>query len=60
VACAKILTVKLKQVEGVQHGLGDGATTVERVEDRDTIRTAYHGRVKDLARNSIAATTIAG
>jgi hypothetical protein len=39
----KILTVKLKQVEGVQHGLGDGATTVERVEDRDTIRTAYHG-----------------
>ena len=38
---AKILTVELQQVEGVQHGLADGAAAVERVEDGDAIRTAY-------------------
>jgi hypothetical protein len=40
---AEILAVELQEVEGVQHGLGDGAAPVERVEDGDTIRTADHG-----------------
>ena len=40
---AEILTVELKQVEGVQHGLGGGAAAVEGVKDRDAVRTAHHG-----------------
>jgi hypothetical protein len=39
---AKVLTVELQKVEGVQHGLAGGAAAVERIEDRDAIRTAYH------------------
>jgi hypothetical protein len=39
---AKVFAVELKQVEGVHHGLGDGAPTVELVENGDTIRPAHH------------------
>jgi hypothetical protein len=38
----KVLAVELEKVEGVQHSLADGAAAVERVEDRDAIRTADH------------------
>jgi hypothetical protein len=30
-----VLAVELQEVEGVQHGLGDGATAVQGVEDGD-------------------------
>jgi hypothetical protein len=33
----------LEEVEGVHHSFADGAAAVERVEDRDAIRTADHG-----------------
>jgi hypothetical protein len=33
----KVLAVEFEKVEGVQHGLADGAAAVERVEDRDPI-----------------------
>jgi hypothetical protein len=40
---AEVLAVELQKVERVQHGLADGATPVQRVEDRDAIRPAHHG-----------------
>jgi hypothetical protein len=40
---AEVFPVELQELEGVQHGFGDGAAPVERVEDRDAIRTAHHG-----------------
>jgi hypothetical protein len=36
------VAVELQEVEGVQNGLADGAVPVERVEDRDAVRTAHH------------------
>jgi hypothetical protein len=30
---AKVLAVELQKVEGVQHGLGDGAVAVQSIED---------------------------
>jgi hypothetical protein len=38
-----LAAVEFKQVEGVQHGLGDRAAPVERVEYRHAIRPAHHG-----------------
>jgi hypothetical protein len=38
---AKVLAVELQKVEGVQHGLANGAAPVQRVEDGDAIRSAY-------------------
>jgi hypothetical protein len=40
---AEVLTVELQKVEGVQHGLGDGAAAVQSIEDCDAIWTADHG-----------------
>jgi len=39
---AEVLAVELEQVERVQHRIADDAAPVERVEDRDAIRAAYH------------------
>jgi hypothetical protein len=39
----KVLTADLKQIEGVQHGLADGAAAVQRVKDSDAIRTLRGG-----------------
>jgi hypothetical protein len=33
-----VLTVELEEVEGVQHGLGDGAAAVERVGEGSPTR----------------------
>jgi hypothetical protein len=43
--------VQLQQIEGVQHGLSDRATAVERVEDGDA-------RPKPLTASAIAASPI--
>src|ERR1700759_5411319 len=47
---AEVLSVELQKVEGVQHGLGDRAAPVERVEDGDAIRTADHRLAVDRER----------
>jgi hypothetical protein len=47
----------------VQHGLGDGAAAVERIEDRETVGAAHYGLAIErerLARNRVAVTAIAG
>jgi hypothetical protein len=40
---AEVLAVELQQMEGIQHGLGDGAAAVQGVEDRYAIGSADQG-----------------
>jgi hypothetical protein len=47
---AKVLTVELQKVEGVQHGLGDGgAAVVQSIEDGD-VHSAVAGAVREVGR----------
>jgi hypothetical protein len=48
----KILAVKLQEVQGVQHGLADGAAAMQITEHRDAIRTAHHGLFIDRKRRA--------
>ena len=54
---------ELQQVEGIQHGLADGAATVQASKTATPSgphTTASPSSVNVLARNSIAVTAIAG
>jgi hypothetical protein len=48
----KILAIKLQEVEGVQHGLADGAAAMQITEHGDAIRTAHHGLFIDRKRRA--------
>jgi hypothetical protein len=51
--------IELEEVEGVQHGLADGAAAVQGIEDRDAVRAADAG-LAERARSCMAVTAIAG